>query len=148
MSEKQEKINNIIGLMHNLMLSAETRDLQPWLHLEMTREQMRIILLISLKGPVSPGVMAELLGVPKANVTSVVERLVSKGLVSRQGNPNDRRSHMLSLTEEGKSQINQLFEISATRIKRVLERMPDAALAYLNIGLESLAIALKKEGSK
>ena len=144
--DKKENIKSIIGLMHNLMLSAKARDPHPWLHLELTREQLRVIFLLSFKGQVSPSKVAESFGVPKANVTSVIDRLVGKGLVSRQENPDDRRSYILSLTEEGRGQVERLREIGADRIKRVLERMPDEALASLRTGLESLIAVLKEEG--
>jgi len=144
--DKKENIKSIIGLMHNLMLSAKAHDPHPWLHLELTREQLRVIFLLSFKDRASPGEVAESFGVPKANVTSVIDRLVGKGLVSRQENPGDRRSYILSLTEEGRSQVERLREIGAARIKRVLERMPNEALASLQMGLESLITALKKEG--
>ncbi len=144
--DKKENIKSIIGLMHNLMLSAKTRDPHPWLHLELTREQLRVIFLLSFKGRASPGEVAESFGVPKANVTSVIDRLVGKGLVGRQENPDDRRSYILSLTEEGRNQVERLREIGTARIKRVLERMPDEALVSLRTGLESLITVLKEEG--
>ena len=144
--DKKENIKSIIGLMHNLMLSAKARDSHPWLHLELTREQLRVIFLLSFKGRASPGEVAESFGVPKANVTSVIDRLVGKGLVSRRENPDDRRSYILSLTEEGRSQVERLHEIGTARIKRVLERMPDEALVSLRTGLESLITILKEEG--
>lgn len=144
--DKKENIKSIIGLMHSLMLSAKARDPHPWLHLELTREQLRVIFLLSFKGRVSPGEVAESFGVPKANVTSVIDRLVGRGLVNRQENPDDRRSYILSLTEEGRSQVERLREIGTARIKRVLERMPDEALASLRTGLESLITVLKEEG--
>jgi len=143
--DKQENTKSIIRLIHNLMLSAEARDPHPWLHLELTREQLRVIFLLSFKGRVSPGEVAESFGVPKANVTSVVDRLVAKGLVSRQENSDDRRSYILSLTEAGGSQVERLREIGTARIGRVLERMPNKALASLRTGLESLITALKEE---
>lgn len=144
--DKKENIKSIIGLMHNLMLSAKARDPHPWLYLELTREQLRVIFLLSFKGRVSPGEVAKSFGVPKANVTSVIDRMVGKGLVSRQENPDDRRSYILSLTKEGRGQVERLREIGAARIKRVLERMPDEALASLRTGLESLITVLKEEG--
>lgn len=143
--DKKENIESITGLVRNLMHSPETCDPHPWLHLELTREQLRVIFLLSFKGSVSPGEVAESFGVPKANVTSVIDRLVGKGLISRQENPGDRRSYILSLTEEGKSRVERLREIGAARIKRVLEKMPDEALASLQMGLESLSTELKKE---
>jgi DNA-binding MarR family transcriptional regulator len=144
--DKKENIRSIIGLMNNLMLSAKAHEPHPWLHLELTREQLRILFLLSFKGRSSPGEVAASFGVPRANVTSIIDRLVEKGLISRQRNPDDRRSYILSLTEEGKSQVERLREIGAAKIKGLLERMPDNALVSLQAGLEALIRALKEEG--
>ena len=144
--DKKENIESITGLMRDLMHSTEAHTPHAWLHLELTREQLRVIFLLFFKGSASPGEVAESFGVPKANVTSVIDRLVGKGLVNRQENQDDRRSYILSLTEEGRSQVKQLREIGDAKIKRVLERMSDEALASLQMGLESLSTALKEEG--
>ena len=144
--DKKENIESIIGLINNLMLSTKAHEPHPWLHLELTREQLRVMFLLSFKGRSSPGEMAASFGVPKANVTSIIDRLVEKGLISRQGNPDDRRSYILSLTEEGKSQVERLREIGAAKIKGVLERMPDSAVVSLQMGLEALIKALAEEG--
>ena len=144
--DKKENIESIIGLINNLMLSTKAHEPHPWLHLELTREQLRVMFLLSFKGRSSPGEVAASFGVPRANVTSIIDRLVGKGLISRQENPDDRRSCILSLTEEGKSQVERLREIGAAKIKGVLERMPDNALVSLQMGLEALIKALAEEG--
>ena len=144
--DKKENIKSIIGLINNLMLSTKAHEPHPWLHLELTREQLRVMFLLSFKGRSSPGEVAASFGVPKANVTSIIDRLVEKGLISRQENPDDRRSYIFSLTEEGKSQVERLREIGAAKIKGVLERMPDNALISLQMGLETLIKALEEEG--
>jgi len=144
--DKKENIESIIGLINNLMLSTKAHEPHPWLHLELTREQLRVMFLLSFKGRSSPGEAAASFGVPKANVTSIIDRLVEKGLISRQENPDDRRSYILSLTEAGKSQVERLREIGAAKIKGVLERMPDSALISLQMGLEALIKALEEEG--
>jgi len=144
--DKKENIRSIIGLMNNLMLSAKAHEPHPWLHLELTREQLRIMFLLSFKGRSSPGEVAASFGVPRANVTSIIDRLVERGLISRQENPDDRRSHILSLTEEGKSQVERLQQIGTAKIKGVLEKMPDNALVSLQMGLEALIKSLEEEG--
>ena len=144
--DKRENIRSIIGLMNNLMLSAKAHEPHPWLHLELTREQLRIMFLLSFKGRSSPGDAAASFGVPRANVTSIIDRLVEKGLISRQENPDDRRSYILSLTEEGRSQMERLRQIGAARIEGVLQGMPVDALVSLRTGLEALIKALEQEG--
>jgi len=135
-----------MGLLDNLMRSAEAHEPHPWLHLKLTREQLRIMFLLFFQGRSSPGEVAECFGVPRANVTSTIDRLVRKGLVSRQGNLDDRRRYVLSLTEEGTSQVQRLRAIGAAKIKGVLERMTDSALVSLRTGLESLIEAFNAGG--
>ena len=45
------------------------------------------------------GQLAERLSCVKSNVTQLVDRLEADGLVSRAGDPNDRRSRLAVLTE-------------------------------------------------
>jgi DNA-binding MarR family transcriptional regulator len=48
------------------------------------------------------GQLAEKLSCVKSNVTQLVDRLEADGLVSRTGDPNDRRSRLAVLTEAGR----------------------------------------------
>ncbi len=140
---RQKDIKSIIGLIRDLMLSSQAREPQPWLQLKLTREQLRIMFLLSHNGRSSPGEVARAFGVPGANLTRTIERLVEKGLVNRMENPDDRRSYILSLTEKGNRQIEHLRAMGAARIARMLERMPDDALVSLRVGLEALIRTLK-----
>ncbi|AKG52735.1 transcriptional regulator MarR family [Dehalogenimonas sp. WBC-2] len=146
---KNENIDVLLELMGQMMnyhpLMSE--NVQPWLHLELTREQLRVIFLLACKGEASPGEVAEAFGVPKANVTSVIDRLVGKGLVSRRENTEDRRGYILSLTKEGENQVEQLRTLGIDSFKRVLERMDKAGLESLRSGLEAL-ITVIKEGEE
>jgi DNA-binding MarR family transcriptional regulator len=49
------------------------------------------------------GQLAERLSCVKSNVTQLVDRLETDGLVSRTGDPNDRRSRLAVLTEAGRA---------------------------------------------
>ena len=48
------------------------------------------------------GELSQRLMVSNGNVTGLVERLVAQGLVDRQVAANDRRSHLVKLTAEGR----------------------------------------------
>ena len=49
------------------------------------------------------GQLAERLACVKSNVTQLVDRLESDGLVSRAGDPTDRRSRLAVLTDQGRA---------------------------------------------
>jgi DNA-binding MarR family transcriptional regulator len=57
------------------------------------------------------GQLAERLSCVKSNVTQLVDRLEADGLVSRTGDPNDRRSRLAVLTEAGKAAHSKGSEI-------------------------------------
>ena len=143
---REKAIEKILGFMHHFMHSIRTQDFHPWMRLELTKEQLRVIFLLFHKGELSPGEIARVFGVPKTNVTNVINRLVTKGLLNRCEDPADRRRCLLSLTDEGKNRVIRLREISTAQIRRVLERMPDDALNSLVNGLGALMKALGEEG--
>jgi DNA-binding MarR family transcriptional regulator len=55
--------------------------------------------------PRTPGELAEIERVAKPSMTRTVGALVERGLVLRQDDPLDRRSVILSLTEDGRRSI-------------------------------------------
>jgi DNA-binding MarR family transcriptional regulator len=59
---------------------------------------------LTLAGDSLPlGQLADRLACVKSNVTQLVDRLESDGLVSRAGDPGDRRSRLAVLTDEGRA---------------------------------------------
>jgi DNA-binding MarR family transcriptional regulator len=59
--------------------------------------------LFRLEQPTATGTLAEQLGLDRSNVTSVVDRLEDRGLVTRQTHPGDRRVKLLVLTDAGRA---------------------------------------------
>gem|GEM_PF-3933940 len=79
---KHDNIEGIVGLMKGLMLSVRVPEPHPWLDLKLTREQLRIMLLLYSKVRSSPEEVAASFGVPRANVTGTIDRLVKKGMAA------------------------------------------------------------------
>jgi len=50
---------------------------------------------------IAPSVLARKMGMTKGAISKLADRLLSKGLVQRHGNPEDTRSHSLTLSMEG-----------------------------------------------
>ena len=128
-------------LWRKIRRALEEKEPSPWIRMNLSRGQLRILTLLSSNVSISPGNVADMLGVPKANVTEIIERLVDQGLVKREPNLEDRRSHNLSLTKKGKAEVEQLREWSTRRIEKVLERIPGDKLESLAISLEDMLIA-------
>ena len=59
--------------------------------------------------------IAERLGVEMPSATTMITRLVGKGLVERQQDPADRRAVVCSLTQEGREAVEKFWSLRAAR---------------------------------
>ncbi|HSY41514.1 MAG TPA: MarR family transcriptional regulator [Polyangia bacterium] len=92
--------------------------------------------LKSLDRPLPMSTLADALACDASNVTGIVDKLESRGLIARRGADHDRRVKMLCVTELGRSLRDRL-------VKRLLE--PPAALAALPSDLKTrLTATLRK----
>jgi DNA-binding MarR family transcriptional regulator len=57
---------------------------------------------------VSPGVLAERIGMTRGGVSKLVDRLVSKKLITRRDRSDDRRFQSIALTAAGRQLVPQL----------------------------------------
>lgn len=60
----------------------------------------------------SPSALADAMGMTKGAISKLADRLLSKGLIGRLDNPDDRRAHSLSLTAEGRRKTPMLAAIA------------------------------------
>jgi DNA-binding MarR family transcriptional regulator len=144
--ERKDLIDKVIKLGRRVRLAMDEMEPSPWLRLNLTRGQLRVVFLLSTKGKMSPGAVAAALGVPKANVTGIIDRLVRLALVSREHKPDDRRSYALCLTEKGRTEVERLMEWNIARLGKLLGRMTEAELDSLARGLEAMLRAAERKG--
>jgi DNA-binding MarR family transcriptional regulator len=89
----------------------------------LTPMQGHTLRLLDPDRPVAMSALADFLTCDASNVTGIVDKLESRGLVVRQGAGHDRRIKMLAVTEEGRRLREQLSA-------RLME--PPAAIASLS----------------
>jgi len=68
---------------------------------DLSPAQCHVLHLIEPGKPLPMGRLAETLACDASNVTGLVDRLESRGLVKRQSSPGDRRQKVLGLTAAG-----------------------------------------------
>jgi len=81
--------------------------------------------------------------VTAGNVTGIVERLVGRGLVSRQPVPRDRRTVRIVLTPEGKRAMALALPRHRRDLARLLAPVPPSELVPLREALGVLVHALE-----
>ena len=77
---------------------------------ELTPGQFGVLVVIDTNPGLSQTQLGNALGIDRSTVVAVIDRLESRGLVARQAAPNDRRSHALHLTDDGKATLRRLTE--------------------------------------
>ena len=108
---------------------------------ELTVAQLRVLFRLRRRGPMTSGKLAASLGVTLPTVTSIIDRLVAKGLVERQDDPTDRRRVIVAISEDGAAIAERIQQGRRIRKARALEALSEDDLAALLKGLTALAAA-------
>lgn len=90
--------------------------------LQLSPAQCHVLHLIEPERPIPMGQLAETLACDKSNVTGLVDRLESRGLVRRRPSAGDRRVKVLVLTPTG-SRLRALLVRRMTAPPAALERL-------------------------
>jgi DNA-binding MarR family transcriptional regulator len=113
----------------------------------LTMRQLKVVLLLSLRGSLSGQDLAHDLGVGLGTVTGIVDRLVQHGLVSRHEDPNDRRVRRVELTPAGTRVIEEINDAGLRHIRQIMEHLDlDTlrALAHVTRRLQEVAEELHR----
>src|SRR5688572_24479731 len=76
---------------------------------DLTAAQGHALRVLDPKRPVPMSALAEALVCDASNVTGIVDKLESRGLIARQGADHDRRVKQLAVTEKGLEVRNKLI---------------------------------------
>ena len=102
-----------------------------------TLPQLRVLVMLSSRGPLNLTAVAEGLGVNASNASRACDRLVAAGLVTRREDPSDRRQVSLSLTRQGTRTIDAVLRHRRTVLGQVVSRMSPADQRRLAEGLQA-----------
>ena len=139
MSEKLTR--RIVELHRQVNRAIRERTLDSWVKLDLTVPQLKSLFYISRHGRMNPSGLATGIRVTPANVTGIVDRLVEQGLLIRSADADDRRISWLTLTDKGKTLINDLREGRAQEMRRILDKLTEEELAIVARGFQLVATA-------
>ncbi len=106
----EESFWRMIGLTSQAMRSYADQQLKRF---DLTVEQLQVLKQIDSDSGLSQNILSQLTGKSPANMTRLLDRLEKKNRIIRNRNPDDRRSSLISLTQEGKTlkdEVINLFE--------------------------------------
>src|ERR1700719_5351803 len=108
---------------------------------EIDDTDFRILEVLLNKGLLPVNTIGPKVRLTPGSISTAVDRLVERGLVSRVESPEDRRVRVVSLTAKGKDLIAPIFRKHAAEIRKVFA---DASPK----GLRALEATLKKIGKR
>jgi DNA-binding MarR family transcriptional regulator len=144
MTEKQKKedlIGSILQLTDKLFRQLLPILPMEWLHLDLTMSQLKVVLLLFITGHSRMSDISSELGVSLATATGVVDRLVERNLLIRNGDPDDRRVVLCQLSNDGENLIRDLWQLSQKRAGDLMSALDTPQLLLLSEALQALTQA-------
>lgn len=86
--------------------------------------------------------IAKRIGIEGPTLTRMLDTLEAEGLVVRRADPNDRRTKLIELTDEGRSALAEIMAVAHGFRTSVLKGLSDAELDMVNKVTDKLLLGL------
>jgi DNA-binding MarR family transcriptional regulator len=108
---------------------------------DITLPQYRALVLLSSRGELNVGSLADALGIHPSSVTRLCDRLIAKGLIVRATSPESRREVTSRLSPAGRALVRTVAARRRQEIRRIVVRLDDNAQTRLIDALSSFVDA-------
>ncbi|MBJ38114.1 MAG: transcriptional regulator [Gammaproteobacteria bacterium] len=105
----------------------------------LTTSQLLILQAIEKLSNPTPSAVAKEVLLAQATVTTIVDRMVSHGLVTRERGTTDRRTVTILLTEDAREKLAQAPELLQAGFRREYSKLPDWQRHMLVASLQHIA---------
>ena len=143
-SPKDKLTQELVDLVDRLSSQMRPESDEEWTELELTMPQFRAICLLG-QGPERMGNIAGHLSTSMSSATSMIDRLVDKGLVERAPDASDRRVVTCQLTDRGREEMDRFSRIHQLRLTRMAGRLTMEELQTVVDAMEILCSAAQRE---
>jgi DNA-binding MarR family transcriptional regulator len=109
---------------------------------KLTAVQFRVLQIVAERGHSTATEIARRMRVSQATVTSLVDKLVKRGMVTREKSLSDRRQINILISERGRETIRLAPDALQQRYVRKFEALEDWEQAQLVASLERVAAML------
>ncbi len=103
--------------------------------------EWRLIAILAESERVTPQALSEATRMDKISVSRAASALIERGLVEASDNPGDGRSHILSLTEDGRSLYAEIAPTALAMEAELLVHFTDEERAQLDALLRRIEAA-------
>ena len=137
---KQRLTDRFVELVEQINQRMHCQTPDEWADLELTIPQVRALALLQQEAQRMGGI-SNYLGGTLSAATSIIDRLVDKGLVERAPDPEDRRVVICRLTPTGRESVEQFWRIGRMKIEALAEPLNAGELETVVTAMELLVRA-------
>ena len=137
-------VERLIDHMERMQSGMRSRAPVAWSDVELTMPQVRTMNFLS-HGPKRMGDISAYLGCGMPSATSMVDRLVGKGLVERIEDSSDRRVVACRLTPQGKERVERFWRLGRMRIASLADKLSLEELETVVPAMEILSEAVHRD---
>lgn len=141
---KEYLLSRVIDIFEEVTRSGPYTVSREWFTLDLTMPQVRVLFLLLQEGPLRMSGLASTLDVSMSSATGLVDRLVDKELVGRWPDPDDRRSVLCALTDEGREMALRLLAARRHRWEERLMPMSEDDLEKVREAMELVLAATRR----
>ena len=147
---KKETVEELIELQRKIDRDRRQYELDAWMSLNLGIGQLKTLFFISNRGATTTGKLATALKVTPTNITGIIDRLLEKNLITRTGDPDDRRVLVLRTTPKGDELVAELRQKRRERMTELFKNLSDKEAEIVAQGLKIMvkAIDAKQEETK
>lgn len=117
-----EQLKEAIELFEEVMIYGTehvVKNLDVPIWKDYSPEQIQVLKILCAYEYLSSGQLADIQGVHKSAISTRLKKLVDKGLVQLEKDPNDQRTNQISLTTKGR----EVLETSNAAINKSIEKL-------------------------
>lgn len=114
----------------------------------LTTTEFGILEALHHKGPLLLGEIQRKVLVTSGGITYLVDRLVAKGLVTREPSPDDRRARYAVLTAEGQQLIADIFPAHAAFLAGLISTLTEREQSEVTALLRKLGLAAAERAGR
>ena len=105
---------------------------------DLTTEQFQVLKHLEIESGVTQNIVCAGVGKSPANITRILDRLENKQYIERRDNPEDRRSSLVFLTDEGRALINEVVSMLSDFEACITEGIEVSQLADMKNNLKKI----------
>lgn len=129
------ELNKLSGDLYNLMLYLHNKIFHPadvTRNLPLPPSHVKVIIYLARHGACSISETAKHLEISKPNMTPIIDKLVTEGMIDRYNDPKDRRILRIELTKKAYNFIKEQEEIIKNNLAKKISSLSPEDLKILS----------------